>query len=148
MWRGIFGIGAIFALCALFVLDASLPGGFIEGDGDLRYGQTMAFNTIVLLSLFNVFNARSDTRSAFRNLGSNMWLWGAVALSVVLQLAVIYVPFLQSAFSTVALDVDDWLFCTAVASTVLWLRELGKLVTRLSGRRQRGEEGPAVAADR
>src|SRR5690606_36040788 len=81
MWRGIFGVGAIFALGALFVLDASLPGGFIEGDGNLRYGQTMAFNTIVLLSLFNVFNARSDTRSAFLNLGSNMWLWGAVALS-------------------------------------------------------------------
>ena len=32
----------------LFVLDASLPGGFVEGSGDLRYAQTMAFTTLVL----------------------------------------------------------------------------------------------------
>src|SRR5690606_40883745 len=103
------------------------------------------FNTIVLLSLFNVFNARSDQRSAFRELASNGWLWGAVLLSVVLQLAVIYVPFLQRAFSTVALDLGDWLLCTAVASSVLWLRELGKLAARLSARGRRGVEGPVVA---
>ncbi|HEX6994482.1 MAG TPA: cation-translocating P-type ATPase [Gammaproteobacteria bacterium] len=140
MWRGIFGVGAIFALGTLFVLDASLPGGFVDGEGELGYGQTMAFNTIVLLSLFNVFNARSDERSAFRDLAANGWLWGAVLLSVVAQLAVIYVPFLQRAFSTVALDLGDWLLCTAVASSVLWLRELGKLVARLaaSGRRVEG----------
>src|SRR5690606_13967877 len=37
MWRGIFFVGAIMAAGTLFVLDASLPGGFIEGSGDLRY---------------------------------------------------------------------------------------------------------------
>ena len=79
----------------------SLPGGLIEGSGDLRYAQTMAFTTLVLFQLFNVFNARSDERSAFQGLFSNRWLWGAVVLSLVLQVAVIYVPFLQQAFSTV-----------------------------------------------
>ena len=49
----------------LLVLDASLPGGLIEGSGNLRYAQTMAFTTLVLFSIFNVFNARSDERSAF-----------------------------------------------------------------------------------
>ena len=48
-----------------FVLDASLPGGFVEGSGDLRYAQTMAFTTLVLFQMFNVLNARSDERSAF-----------------------------------------------------------------------------------
>jgi len=145
MWRGIFGVGVIFALGTLLVLDASLPGGFVPGDGDLRYAQTMAFNTLVLFQLFNVFNARSDERSAFRDLGTNAWLWGAVLLSVLLQLAVIYVPFLQRAFSTVALDLGDWLLCTGVASSVVWLRELGKLGARRAARGKRAADGRVVA---
>ena len=93
----------------------------------------MTFTTVVFFSLFTVFNARSDERSAFEGLFSNKWLWGAVLLSL-LQAAVIYVPFLQQAFSTVSLSAGDWLRCAGVASSVLWLRELGKLVTRATGR--------------
>jgi Ca2+-transporting ATPase len=116
------------------VLDACLPGGLIEGSGSLRYGQTMAFTTLMLFQIFNVFNARSDERSAFVGLFSNHWLWGAVLLSILLQVGVIYIPFLQKAFSTVSLSLGDWLYCAAVASSVLWLRELSKVVTRASGR--------------
>jgi Ca2+-transporting ATPase len=47
---------------------------------------------------------------------------------------VIYVPFLQSAFSTVPLRTGDWLTCVLVASSVLWLRELAKAVRRSIGR--------------
>jgi Ca2+-transporting ATPase len=130
MWAGIFYVGAIMAAGTLLVLDASLPGGLIEGAGGLRYAQTMAFTTLVLFSLFTVFNSRSDERSAFAELFANGWLWGAVALSLLLQAAVIYVPFLQQAFSTEALGARDWLVCAAVASSVLWLRELSKLITR------------------
>ena len=89
----------------------------------------MTFTTLVLFSLFTVFNARSDERSAFADLFSNKWLWGAVALSLVLQVAVIYTPFLQQAFSTVSLSASDWL-CAAVASSVLWLREISKVFVR------------------
>jgi len=130
MWTGILFVGAIVAAGTLLVLDASLPGGLIEGSGNMRYAQTMAFTTLVLFSLFTVFNARSDERSAFVGLFSNKWLWGAVLLSLLLQAAVIYIPFLQQAFSTVSLGAKDWLFCAAVASSVLWLRELSKVVLR------------------
>ena len=54
----------------------------------------------------------------------------AVLISVALQVAVIYVPFLQAAFRTVPLSPSDWLVCIAVASPVLWPMELKKLVTR------------------
>jgi P-type Ca2+ transporter type 2C len=144
MWAGIFYVGAIMAAGTLLVLDASLPGGLIEGTGDMRYAQTMAFSTLVLFSLFTVFNSRSDERSAFAELFSNGWLWGAVALSVLLQAAVIYVPFLQQAFSTVALSARDWLVCAAVASSVLWLRELSKLIIRRS--RRKSNMSPMAAA--
>ena len=135
MWAGIFYVGAIMAAGTLLVLDASLPGGLIEGAGDMRYTQTMAFTTLMLFQIFNVFNARSDERSAFAGLFSNKWLWGAVLMSLVLQAAVIYVPVLQQAFSTVELSAGDWLFCATVASSVLWLRELSKVITRTRSRR-------------
>ena len=142
MWAGILYVGAIMAAGTLLVLDASLPGGLIEGAGNMRYAQTMAFTTLVFFSLFTVFNARSDERSAFIGLFSNRWLWGAVLLSLLLQAAVIYVPFLQQAFSTIRLSAADWLCCAAVGSSVLWLRELSKFVTRKRRLRQ-----PAVLSE-
>jgi Ca2+-transporting ATPase len=135
MWRGIAFVGAIMAAGTLLVLDASLPGGFVEGTGDLRYAQTMAFTTLMLFQIFNVFNARSDVGSAFVRLFRNGWLWAAVAGSVALQVLVVYVPFLQQAFGTTGLTGRDWIVCIAVASTVLWLSEAGKLPGRLLARR-------------
>jgi Ca2+-transporting ATPase len=130
MWIGILFVGSISAVGTLVILDWSLPGGLIEGSGNLRYAQTMAFTTMVFFSVFTVFNARSDERSAFAGLFSNKWLWAAIALALLLQAAVIYIPFLQQAFSTVGLSAGDWLRCAAVASSVLWLREGSKLITR------------------
>ena len=130
MWRGIVFVGVIMAAGTLFVLDASLPGGFVEGSGDLRYAQTMAFTTLMLFQMFNVLNARSDERSAFVHLFTNHWLWTALGVSLLLQVVVIYTPFLQRAFGTVSLSAQDWLFCVAIASSVLWLREISKLVAR------------------
>jgi Ca2+-transporting ATPase len=130
MWAGIVFVGVTMAVGTLLVLDASLPGGLLAGAGTMRYAQTMAFTTLVFFSLFTVFNARSDERSAFAELFSNPWLWGAVLLALVLQVAVIYVPFLQQAFATVSLSFGDWLRCAAVASSVLWLREVSKIITR------------------
>lgn len=127
MWGGIVFVGAVMAVGTLGILDASLPGGMIDGTGSARYGQTMAFTTLTLFQLFNVFNARSDECSAFDGLFANPWLWGGVGLSLGLHAAAIYAPFLQAAFSTVGLSARDWLFCAAIASSVLWLRELQKL---------------------
>ena len=134
MWFGIIFVGAIMAGGTLFVLDASLSGGRVEEQGGLRYAQTMAFTTLVTFQLFNVFNARSDEKSAFAGLFENRWLWASVGLSLALQAAVVYVPFLQKAYSTVGLSLGDWLVCVGVASSVLWLRELSKVATRANGR--------------
>jgi Ca2+-transporting ATPase len=134
MWRGIMFVGAVMAAGTLFVLDASLPGGVVEGNGSLPYAQTMAFTTLMLFQIFNVVNARSDEQSAFAHLFANGWLWAAIALSLALQVAVVYVPFLQRAFGTVAMSPEDWLRCTMVASSVLWLREGSKLAARATRR--------------
>jgi P-type Ca2+ transporter type 2C len=130
MWRGIFFNGIVMAGSTLLVLDSSLPGGFVAGAGNLRYAQTMTFTTLMIAQLFNVFNSRSDERSAFAGLFENQWLWTAIALSLALQGLVLYLPAMQQAFGTVGLSGRDWVRCIGVASIVLWVRELSKLFLR------------------
>ena len=130
MWRDMVLIGAIVAVGTLGVLDWALPGGLIDGTESVERARTLAFTTLVFFQLFNVFNARSDVQSAFYRPFSNQWIWAAVGISMVLQLAVVYVPFLQAAFGTSPLSVTDWLVCLAVSSLVLWPMELLKWVAR------------------
>jgi Ca2+-transporting ATPase len=134
MWATIVLIGAAMAAATLLVMDASLPGGLIQGDGDLPYAQTMAFTTLVLAQLINVFNTRSERRSAFVHVAANHWLDIAVLLSLMLHVAVLYTPLAQRALGTVALSSGDWARCAVAASTVLWVSELAKLIGRWRSR--------------
>ena len=68
------------------------------------------------------------------HLFSNPWLWGAIALSLLLQVAVVHLTFLNLAFGTAPLTFSQWLVCAAMASVVLWFSELRKLVSRTWGR--------------
>src|SRR5690606_7269163 len=130
-------VGVVMAVGTLLVVDASLPGGLLEGRGTLPYAQTMAFTTQMLFQLFNAFNARSDRASAFRRPFENRALWGAIVLALVLQVIVLYLAPLQRAFGTVPLSGADWLRSAAVASSVLWIRE----VVKLGGRRLTAARG-------
>jgi len=145
MWGGILLVGAATAASTLLALDLALPGGLIEGAGTMRRAQTLAFTTLSLAQVFNAFNARSEHRSAFARLFANRWLWAAVGLSMGLQVAVVYAPFLQRAFSTTALSGGDWLRCTALASITLWVREASKLFKR-AGRALRVGSRPLTFA--
>jgi len=137
MWASVLSVGTVMAVITLLTLDLYLPGGLIEGGRDLDNARTAAFTTLVFAQLFNCFDARSESVSAFRNLFVNPWLWRAIALSVVLQVAVVHVDFLNVAFGTVPLAPDQWLVCVAMASVVLWFGELRKLARRVRGRRRR-----------
>jgi Ca2+-transporting ATPase len=136
MWLDIGLVGAVMAAGTLGVMDWALPGGLVTGAAAGRgigHAQTLGFTTLVLYQLFNAFNARFEDRSAFHKPFANRWLWLAVLGSLGLQVAVVYAPFLQRAFRTVPLAPRDWLVCAAVASSVLWVVELKKRVTRARG---------------
>ncbi|HEU0336947.1 MAG TPA: cation-translocating P-type ATPase [Gaiellaceae bacterium] len=144
MWRGIFWVGLVMALVTLLALDLRLPGGLVGGSGDIDEARTMAFTTLVLAQLFNCFNARSDRTSAFSHLFTNRWLWGAIGLSLVLQVAVVQLSFLNEPFGTAPLGLTDWLLCGGLASAVLWADEAKKLLERGLRRlraRRLGEDG-------
>ncbi len=133
MWSGVIQIGTVMALLTLLTIDYYLPGGLIEGHQatkDLANARTAGFTVLVLAQLFNCFNARSDHTSAFSHLFVNRWLWASITLAVLLQVAVVHVGWLNLAFGTVPLSLDQWVLCVAVASGVLWASELRKLVVR------------------
>jgi calcium-translocating P-type ATPase len=130
MWLGIFWVGLVMAIVTLVALDLRLPGGLVGGSGSIDEARTMAFTTLVLAQLFNCFNARSDRTSAFRHLFTNRWLWGAIAISVLLQIAVVHLRFMNNAFGTTPLTFVDWLVCVGLASVVLWADEAKKLLER------------------
>ena len=137
MWTTIFVIGTVMALVTLAALDLVLPGGLIDGSGSIEEARTMAFTTLVFAQLFNTLNCRSDETSAFTRLFTNRYLWGAIALSIVLQVAVVQLPFLHEPFGTASLSVREWLVSAGLASIVLWADELKKLAER-SLHRHRG----------
>jgi Ca2+-transporting ATPase len=130
MWRNILARGAVMAVATLLAMDAVLPGGLVPGSGSMAEARTVAFTTLVLAQLVNVFCSRSDEVSAFRGLFANLWLWLAVVASVLLQLVVVYVPGFQKAFATLPLGARDWALCLGAASSVLWTSEMVKLVRR------------------
>ncbi|KAA0889369.1 cation-translocating P-type ATPase [Pusillimonas sp. ANT_WB101] len=139
MGLGAAELGVVMAVLSLLALDLFLPGGVFEpipawvgtGPHSVELARTAAFTVLVLTQLFNCFNARSETASAFSAAFSNRWLWGAITLSALLQVAVVHLPFLNLAFGTVPLSAGQWGVCVVLASGVLWFGELRKLGRRL-----------------
>jgi P-type Ca2+ transporter type 2C len=130
MWLGVLSTGLVMALATLLSIDFYLPGGWLQGSESLATARTAGFTVLVLAQLFNCFNARSESASVCRGLFRNRWLWGAVGLSLLLQVAVVHVGVLNVAFSTAPLSPTQWAVCVAMASSVLWFSELRKWVFR------------------
>jgi len=137
-WRRLGLIGLVMMAGTLAVLDAYYPGGlftlFASGSApnaaDEAHARTMAFTTLMMFQLFNVFNCRSTWRSAFSGLLVNRWLIGSVVLSLFTHVLVIYLPPLQAAFHTVPLSAADWLVTALVAASLMLMMELVKLAAR------------------
>jgi magnesium-transporting ATPase (P-type) len=130
MQLGVLLTGFVMAVAALVALDVTLAGGWLGGDGDIVEARTMAFTTLVVAQLFNCVNSRSSRTSALRGLFTNRLLWGAIALSLALQVLVVNLPVLNEAFETTALSAGQWLLCTALAGTVLLVDEIKKFALR------------------
>ena len=134
MWAGILTTGLVMAVVTLATIDLFLPDGlFPAGRDSLAVARTAGFTTLVFAQLFNTLNARSALTSAFHRLFVNRWLWASLGLGVLLQLAVVELPVLQTAFGTASLDAWHWGICLMMASVVLWAEELRKWLLRALG---------------
>ncbi|MAE42915.1 ATPase [Candidatus Woesearchaeota archaeon] len=99
-----------------------------DPDANLMYAQTMAFSTLMFYQMFNVLNCRSEFNSLFKiGLFTNMKLWGAILISILMQILVIHSP-LSAFFKTVPLTGIDWLYVVLVSSSVFIIVEIYKFV--------------------
>ena len=143
MWGDIIYIGIIMAIVTLIGMDMHLTGGLFTDrsveamghDAQMVEARTMGFTILVFAQLFNAIASRSHLQSAFVGLFSNKWLWGAIGLSIVLQLFVIYVPFLNTAFGTTPLPPMAWLECIGLAFFVLVASEVRKVFLRMRAKK-------------
>ncbi|HTM67804.1 MAG TPA: HAD-IC family P-type ATPase [Candidatus Binatia bacterium] len=127
--RGVMALTAITSLCMCFGTIALFSVALATHD--LRYARSVAFTTLAVFQLWNVFSMRSATRSMF-SMGplSNIFVFWAVIISFGLQLAVLYVPVLQTVFSTSPLDLPEWGLILLVTSSVFFAVEGYKLLCR------------------
>jgi sarco/endoplasmic reticulum calcium-translocating P-type ATPase/golgi membrane calcium-translocating P-type ATPase len=105
------GLGTLFVFVVGLFMGVSMLGA-----------RTMAFSTLVFSQLFHVFDCRSEERGIFEvGLLTNPYLVGAVLVSTIMQLSVIYLPPLQAIFKTAALQSWQWIliFCVAGGPSIL-----------------------------
>jgi Ca2+-transporting ATPase len=102
-------VGIIMLVGTLGLFAYNLPSGGTKAI-------TVAFTTIVIFEMVRVQSVRAKYKVGFF---SNRKLLLAIASTIILQLFVIYAPFLQPAFETTALDIMDWIEIGAVASSVM-----------------------------
>ncbi|MFQ6135496.1 MAG: cation-translocating P-type ATPase, partial [Nitrososphaerales archaeon] len=126
------GIKAIILTVSILMTITLLPLFYtysptFEETGLLK-ARTIVFTSIVMFEVFNTFNCRSERHSIFY-VGpfKNRYLILALVSSIILQLAVIYIPMLQPSFGTVPLDILDWLIIIGVSSTGLIGVEIVKI---------------------
>jgi len=95
---------------------------------NLAYAQTMAFSTLMFFQMFNVLNCRSEFNSLFKvGLFTNMRLWGAILMSIIMQVIVIHTP-LNTFFKTIPLSLMDWVYVILISSSVFVIVEIYKFV--------------------
>jgi P-type Ca2+ transporter type 2C len=103
----------------------------------VEYARTMAFMVLVLCQLFYSLAVRNTTKSIFRiGIFSNKYLSGAILLGVLLQLIVIAIPVMQSAFHLQMLDLHGWIIAISLGLVPLMFNEIFKIFLRARKFRQ------------
>ena len=117
-------VSIVMATGTLFMFQRVNSGGEI-------FSQTIVFTTLAMFQVFNALNCRSRTRSFF-TLGffKNPYLLIAIAASILLQLAAIYVPFMQNILGTAPLALKDIGLIVLVTSSIFFVDEIRKLIQR------------------
>ncbi|KAG6039892.1 hypothetical protein E4U41_001850 [Claviceps citrina] len=96
-----------------------------------KAGSTVSLSILVVIEMFNAMNALSSSESLLSlPLWKNMMLVYAIALSMALHFALLYIPFLQNLFAIVPLNVTEWKAVVIISAPVILLDEILKLIER------------------
>ena len=126
MWQDILWVGLLMGSVAL------LAQGWAYHTGSTHW-QTMVFTVLTLSQLGNVLAMRSEKESLFQQgLWSNPKLFGVVIFTFALQMATIYIPFLNQIFKTTPLSLNELVFCLVLSTVVFVAVEIKKWIIRRS----------------
>jgi Ca2+-transporting ATPase len=129
LWQHALWVGLLIGALCLGVQAWALGGGHDETAK--AHWQTMVFTVLTLAQMAHLLAIRSERESLFsQGLASNLPLLGAVALTLVLQMATIYVPWLQLVFHTQALSAAELALCFGLAAIVFVAVEIEKVWRR------------------
>ncbi|MCL2107232.1 MAG: calcium-translocating P-type ATPase, PMCA-type [Oscillospiraceae bacterium] len=137
--EGIFsgGLGIDVIYQGFLVAALTLISYFIvDSWHDHDFAMTAAFLTMSMCEIFHSFNMRSQRQSVFTLKKHNTLLWGAMALSLILSLTIIYVPFLASIFSLKPLTVRELIVSLGLSISVIPIVECVKLLQRAFAKRK------------
>jgi P-type Ca2+ transporter type 2C len=126
--RGL-GIHAVWVGLLMGAIVLTLQAFSIRS-GDVHW-QSMVFTSLCLTQLAHVLAIRSETRSLFHiGLFSNKYVLGAVVLTFLLQMATLYVPFLNPVFKTQPLTAGELLVVVAASALIFVAVEIEKVFWR------------------
>jgi Ca2+-transporting ATPase len=123
MWQHMIWVGLTMAGITILIQ------AYAYEDGDAHW-QTMVFTTLTLAQMANIMAIRSEQSLFTVGFLSNLPLLGAVLLTVVLQLAVVYIPPLNDVFSTQPMSPLELGICFGGSALVFFLVEIEKLLVR------------------
>ena len=143
IFAGGMGFDVVFqgVVVTLMVLLSYFVGHYVEAGvweiSQSSDGMTMAFLTLSMIEIFHSFNMRSRRQSIFRMKRQNIWLWGAMILSLLCTTLVIEVPFLARAFQFEHISLMEYGIAMGLAIVIIPIMEITKAVQRgLAGKRR------------
>lgn len=125
------GLGAHVIWVGILMAMVSIVMGYLYWSDSRADWQTMIFTTLTLSQMAHVLAIRSGFDSLFTTgLFSNTPLILSVILTFILQIAVVYIPFLQGPFNTVSLPAVDFIISILLSSSIFFAVEIEKLIIR------------------
>ena len=125
------GMGMHIIWAGILMTIVSLGMGYWAFSNNSPDWQTMVFTTLTLSQMGNVMAVRSERRSLFQiGILSNKPLLLAVLATILLQIALIYTPFLQKIFNTVPMQPLDLVISLGLSTIVFFAIEIEKLIFR------------------
>lgn len=117
----------VFYLSLLMGITAFVIFNWAQSRMSIEEARTITFCTLVTFEWFKAFLSRSDELTVVKlGIFRNKWLVISVSVAVLLQMAVIYVPFLQEAFQTVPLSLEKWGIVLAAGGGLFLIEEVRK----------------------
>ena len=103
----------------------------IKSGHSAAYASNYILMLLVLFQSIHAFNARSEITSTFKiSLKRNLFLVLGVFTAQGLHIAATFIPFMQKTLQLQPIPFNDWLILLLIASSVLWIMEIFKLVKR------------------